>query len=59
MWHLKTATVPVKMRVLGMIKKKRQINTLTKYLGIQAYRKFKKLHFIERLISLGEDYHCY
>ena len=48
MSHLKTSTVPVIMGALGMIRKE------TKYLGVLAYVKYKKLFYAELLIFLGE-----
>ena len=56
-WHLKTTTMPVIVGALGMIKKG-QINTLIRYLTVPAYMKYKKLHFAELLISLGDYYQC-
>ena len=35
-----------------------QKNTLTKHLICPAYMKYKKLHFVELLISLGEYFQC-
>ena len=54
-WHLKTTTVPVIIRT-WLWSQMGQINMLTRYQTVPANIKYKKLHFMELLISLGEYY---
>ena len=42
--------------LLSLTTIKKMINTLTKYLAIPAYFKYKRLHFAELLIFFGEFY---
>ena len=49
MWHLKTTILPVISGALSMIKN--EINTIKKYLAIPTDIKYKKIHFVELLIS--------
>ena len=53
----KTTTIPVKMGVRAG-SGKGQISTLTKYLVILSYLKYKKQHFVELTISLRKYYQC-
>ena len=53
MWHLKTNTILIKGGgALDMIKKE----TLARYPAVPVNMKYKKLHFSELLISVGEYY---
>ena len=53
MWYLKITTVPVIVGALGIIRKG-QINSLTRYVAVQAYIKYENFHFQESFISLAE-----
>ena len=55
--HLKITTEPVIVVSLGIIKKG-QLNTLTYYLAVPAYIKYKKLHFAELLIFFEQHNQC-
>ena len=54
MWHLKTTTLPI---IVGAIQK-RTDKHINKKLGSPVLMKYKKLHFVELLISLGKYYQC-
>ena len=57
-WCLKTNTVPVIVKVQGMIKKGTDKHIKKIPVGPIQHEIQKKLHFAERFILLGEHYRC-
>ena len=56
MWYLKTSSHSYNESPGHDPERDRK--TLTRYLIVPAYMKYKRIHFAELFISLGEYYQC-